>query len=269
MIGCGLALAVIAWVAVVAMLYFSQEKLIFPASRLEPGHRFSFGSERFEEIRVNVPGAMLHALHFMQPAPRGLVFFLHGNGGDVSSWATDLDFYARTRYDLFLFDYRGYGLSTGSIDSETQLHADVRAMWDTIAPGYTARKLPIVIYGRSLGSALAVPLARDVDPALLVLATPFTSLVSMAARLYPFAPSWLVRYPLRTDDVIGAIKSPIVLVHGTRDELVPISDSEALLVRIKSHGELIRIDGASHNDLQGFPAYLDALAARLGRVAAP
>ena len=82
----------------------------------------------------------------------------------------------RAGFDLFMFDYRGFGWSTGRIGSEQQLNADVRAAWDFIAPWYRERSLPIVIYGRSLGSGLAVPLAREVDPEMLILATPFTSL---------------------------------------------------------------------------------------------
>jgi pimeloyl-ACP methyl ester carboxylesterase len=286
----GLAVAVIAYVAVVALLYFNQEKLIFAGSRLPSNYRFSFPAQRFEEIRVHVPvagqgqaaqggqagqagrgdenRATLHALHFMQPAPRGLVFFLHGNGGDLSTWTTGVDFYERNRYDLFIFDYRGYGLSTGHIESEAQLHADVRAMWNTIAPGYRERKLPIVIYGRSLGAALATPLARDENPAMLVLVTPFTSLVSMATRIYPFVPKGLIRYPLRTDAAIADVKSPVVLVHGTRDTLVPFDDSVALLKLAPPGTELIKIDGAGHNDIHDYREYLDALSARLERVAA-
>ena len=75
---------------------------------------------------------MMHALHITQLAPRGLLFFIHGNGGDLSTWATGIDFYRKVNYDLFIFDYRGYGKSTGRIESEAQLHADVRAAWDKI-----------------------------------------------------------------------------------------------------------------------------------------
>src|SRR4029078_7214483 len=129
-------------------------------------HVFRF-DQAFEEIAIDVPGARLHALRFVQPKPDGLVFFLHGNAGDVSTWATDLGFYRTVNYDLFLFDYRGYGKSTGAIASEAELHADVRAVWDRVAPVY-ARK-PIVVYGRSLGTGLAVALARETHPALVVL----------------------------------------------------------------------------------------------------
>lgn len=254
-----LALAV-GYAGVLLLLYLSQERLIFRGTRLPADYRFEF-EQRFEEICVAVPGASLHALHFIQPQPRGLVFFVHGNAGNLATWTAGVDFYRRINYDLFIFDFRGYGKSTGRIRSEEQLFADVRAAWDVIAPSY--REQPIVIYGRSLGSALAARLARDVHPHLLALVTPFTSLAAIGKREYPFAPQWLLKYPLRTDAVIADIRSPILLVHGTRDELIPMEQSERLRTLSRSPTELLLVDGASHNDIQEFPAYRDGLAARL------
>ncbi|MBK9609020.1 MAG: alpha/beta fold hydrolase [Betaproteobacteria bacterium] len=259
-------LALLGYAGIVGGLYALQEKLIFPASTLPADYKFAFDLP-FEELRIPVPGAELSTLHFRQPEPRGLVFFLHGNGGDLSSWTTNVDFYRRVNYDLFIIDYRGYGKSTGRIESEAQLHADVRAAWDAVAPAYRARKLPIVIYGRSLGTGLAAYLARDVNPALLMLVTPFTSLAAAATRAYPFVPEWVLKYPLRTDAVIGAVKSPVLLVHGTRDTLIPLADSERLHALARSPAELLVIEGAGHNDIHQFPVYLEGLAARLNAVA--
>jgi pimeloyl-ACP methyl ester carboxylesterase len=256
-------LAALGYAGMLGLLYLAQERMIFPGSTLPSDYKFKF-DQPFDEIRIPVEGAVLDALHFRQPDPRGLVFFLHGNAGDLSSWTTGLDFYRRINYDLFIFDYRGYGKSTGRIESEAQLHADVRTAWDRIAPLY--RDKPIVIYGRSLGTGLGAFLARDVHPALLVLVTPYLSLAATAQRAYPLAPGWLLKYPLRTDSIVGDLTMPVVLVHGTHDELLPLADSEALRKLIKSPVELLVIEGARHNDIHQFPAYLDGLAARLNRV---
>ncbi len=260
------SIAALGYALLVAALYLTQERMIFPASTLPADHRFVF-DQPFAELRIPVAGAVLDALHFTQPAPRGLVFFLHGNGGDLSTWTTGLDFYRRVNYDLFIFDYRGYGKSTGKIENEPQLHADVRAAWNAIAPRYRARNLPIVIYGRSLGSGLAAYLARDVDPALLIMVTPYASLAAAALRAYPFVPEWALKYPLRTDTIIGTVKSPILLVHGTHDELLPLADSEQLRRLARAPTELLVIEGAAHNDIHQFPSYLDGLAARLNQAA--
>ncbi|MEO7762239.1 MAG: alpha/beta fold hydrolase [Casimicrobiaceae bacterium] len=255
--------AAIAYAGIIGLLYFAQERMIFPASTLPPDYVFTF-DQPFEELSISVPGATLDALHFRQPNPRGLVFFLHGNAGDLTTWTTGIDFYRRINYDLFIFDYRGYGKSTGRIESEAQLHADVRAAWDRIAPEYNGK--PIAVYGRSLGTGLAAYLAREVNPALLIMVTPYVSLAAAAKRTYPLAPEWLLKYPLRTDAIIGEIKTPIVLVHGTRDALLPLADSEALRKLARSPVELLIIDDATHGDIHLFPTYLDGLALRLKRL---
>lgn len=252
------------YAGLLALLYLNQERLIFRGTRLPADYRFDF-AQRFEEIRVPVPGGWLDALHFTQPHPRGLVFFIHGNAGNLATWTTDVDFYRSIDYDLFIFDFRGYGKSAGRIESEEQLFADVRAAWDAIAPRY--RDTPVVIFGRSLGTPLAVRLARDVHPQLLVLVTPFTSLAAISRRAYPFAPVWLLKYPLRTDAVIGAVDSPILLVHGTDDAIIPLANSERLRALARSPAEMLVITGAGHNDIQEFASYREGLAARLSAAA--
>lgn len=256
-----LGVAVLGYLIFLAVLYFSQERLIFPGTRLPADFKFEFGPQQFTEMRIDVPGATLDALHFTQANPRGLVFFIHGNAGNLETWTTGIDFYRRVNYDLFIFDYRGYGKSTGRIESEGQLNADVRAAWDASAPRYTGK--PIVIYGRSLGTGLATTLAAAVEPRLLVLVSPYSSLAAAARSQYPIAPEWLLRYPLRTDRVIGSVKSPILLVHGTEDRLIPAANSERLRSLTQPPADLLLIQGAGHNNIHEFPAYLDGLAIRL------
>ena len=207
---------------------------------------------------------MLDALYFPLQESRGLVFFLHGNAGNLETWTTGLDFYRRVGYDLFMLDYRGYGKSTGSVRSEAELNADVRAAWDAIAPRYRGK--PIVIYGRSIGTGLAASLARDVHPALLVLVSPYASLAAAAKRVYPLAPEWLLKYPLRTDAIIGDVTSPVMLLHGRNDTLIPFADSARLASLVRAPVELVVVDGAGHNDIHRFPASLDAIAAHLDRL---
>jgi len=258
-----LGLATAAYTALLAALYVGQERLIFRAAPLPADHRFVF-DQPFEEIRIPVPGATLDALLFPQPGSRGLVFFLHGNAGNLQTWTRGVDFYRRIGWDFFIVDYRGYGRSSGQVESEEQLVADVRAAYDAIAPRYRGR--PIVLVGRSLGTGLAAGLARSVDPALLVLISPYASLVEAGQRAYPFAPAFIARYPLATDRILGNVGSPILILHGSRDTLIPPSDSERLAALARAPVERVVVEGAGHSDLQAFPAYLDALADRLGRI---
>jgi uncharacterized protein len=243
----GLAL----YALLLAVLYFKQEKLLFMPEKLAAETRFQF-SMPHQEVWIDVPGARLHALHLIQAGARGLVFYLHGNGGNVQGWTSGADFYRSIGYDLFMLDYRGYGKSTGSIESEAQLHADARAAWERIAPAYTGR--PIIVLGRSLGSGLAAKLAIEVKPALTLLVTPYRSVRALATGVYPFVPGMLVRYPLDTEARIDQIKSPLILMHGDQDELIPVAHAHALKARAPQ-AELVVIPGARHNDIHEFAQY--------------
>ena len=248
----------IAYTALVGVVYWQQERLIFHPVALAPNHRFAVPDA--EEVSVPVDGATLSALRFRLPNPKGVVFFLHGNSGNLDSWLTSVDFYRRNNFDLFVLDYRAFGKSDGQIDSEAQLHADVRTAWQTIASDYIGKK--IVVYGRSLGSGPAAKLAAAIQPDLTILVTPYLSLDAMAAERYPWLPSFINRYPMRSDQWLPTIKSPVLLVHGDRDHVIPMS--QALALRATRVGtDLLTIPGAGHNDIHKFTQYLDGLSARL------
>lgn len=251
---------VTAYVLFAAAVYFKQDGMIFQGSTLPADHQFQFDVP-FEERTVSVDGASLSGIRFTQEDPLGLIFFLHGNGGNLESWTSGADYYQRVNYDMFMIDYRGYGKSTGKNLSEAQLHEDVRKAWDSIAPQYADK--PIIIYGRSLGAALAARLAANVDAEKVILVSPFTSLEAMAKAQFPLLPLALVRYPLRTSEIIGNIKAPIILVHGDRDALIPIEESKALLKLANGTSKLLVIAGAGHNDIHQFKSYIDGLTAEL------
>jgi uncharacterized protein len=254
-------LPLLAWAALLTLMFFRQESLLFHPVPLPADHRFTLPG--VHEVRIPVDGAELHALHFRQPHARGLVFFLHGNAGNAATWLTTTSFYERTGFDLLLLDYRGYGKSSGRIDGEARLHADVRAAWDFIAPQYEGRAK--VLYGRSLGTGLAARLATEVPADLLVLVSPFASIADLAAELYPWAPLRLLRYPMRTDEWLPRAKAPVLIVHGEQDEIIPIAHAERLQA-LRPDAELLRLPRAGHNDLHLAPEYAPALAARLARV---
>jgi len=238
-----------------AALWWGQERLLFHPEVLRPDHSFVLDADVHERF-VDVPGARLHALHLQRPGARGVVFYLHGNGGSLASWFVNLDLYRATNYDLVMLDYRGYGKSGGAITSEAQLHADVRAAWDTIAPLYAGKKR--VLVGRSLGTGLAVQLAAQVQPDLTILVSPYASMRALAAEHYPWVPTAVLRYPLDSGQAIAALRARVLLVHGERDTLIAPAHS-ATLQRLQPRAQLHRVAGAGHNDLQDFDDYRAAL----------
>ena len=247
--------------ALMALLWWGQERLLFHPEPLPADHRFDFGAD-VHEAWVDVPGARLHALHLQLPQPRGVVFYLHGNAGNLQSWFANADFYRRADIDLFMLDYRGYGKSSGAIGSQTQLLDDVRAAWAQVAPRYAGRKR--VVFGRSIGTGLAATLAAEVQPELTVLVSPYLSMKALVAGHYPWLPSAVLRYPLRTDLALPQVRGQVLLVHGERDTLIPLQHSLDLQALLPS-AQLLRLPEAGHNDLHLQPAYLDALAAALQR----
>ena len=216
-----------AYAAALGAVFWRQEAILFEPTVLPPSHAFAIADTR--EVRIEVDGAVLSALHLRLPNPKGVVFFLHGSGGNLAAWFTDPAFYRSVNYDLFMIDYRGYGKSTGHIESEAQLRADVRRAWEWVAPRYAGQSN--VIYGRSLGSALAAGLAAEVQPTLTVLVSPYCSMGELARLHYPLIPTWLLRYPLSTCGDAARLHTPLLLLHGEQDTLIPITQSEEIQAR--------------------------------------
>ncbi len=251
----------VALVGLLVLVYLRQEALIFFPTRLPAGYDFALLG--VEEVRVPVEGATLSALQLRLPQPKGVVFFLHGNAGSVADWFVDTKFYRATNVDVLMIDYRGYGKSGGRIQNEAQLHRDVAAAWQHIAARYQGHRR--IIYGRSLGTALAARLAAQVQPDLTVLVSPFWSLAEIARLHYPMLPTSLLRYPLRAFEDVGRIEGRVLMIHGDRDALIPF-DHSVRLRAVARNAELVRIVGAAHNDLQEFDAYTRAIADAIDRL---
>jgi fermentation-respiration switch protein FrsA (DUF1100 family) len=149
---------------------------------------------------------------------------------------------------VFLFDYRGYGGNPG-LPSEEGLARDARAALGHLGrqPDVDAKR--IVFFGESLGAAVAVRLALEYPPAALVLRSPFSSLTEMGLRHYPFLPvRWLLRDRYPSINRIGGITSPLLVIAGDADRVVPIDDSRALYDAAPHPKRLVVIPDADHND---------------------
>lgn len=251
-----LSAGVLLWLVAIAYIWFKQESLLFFPEPLAANAKFDLAYT--SEVYIEVPGAKLHALYLRQPPEqsKGIVLFLHGNAGNLETWFTNAEFWLTTGYDVLMPDYRGFGKSTGQITSEEQLHDDVMLMWQWVAPNYQGKKK--VFYGRSLGTGLAVKLATQVEPDLLVLVSPYTSMTQMARDLYPWVPPALLRYPLPTEQWLPQVRSKILLLHGTADTLIPLEHSHTLL-ELNPRAQLVEIAGAGHGDIHNFPLYTDTL----------
>lgn len=248
--------AFILWCLAIVAIWSQQEKLLFHPEPLAANFKFDLAYT--SEVFIDVPGAKLHALYLHQPAEKskGIVLFLHGNAGNLETWFTHADFWLTTGYDVLMPDYRGFGKSSGKIESEAQLNDDVLRAWNFVAANYQGKKH--VIYGRSLGTGLAAKLATQVPADLVVLVSPYESMTEMAQEYYPWVPSFVLRYPLKTNEVLPLLQSPILLIHGTSDGLISIDHSKRLLT-LNPKASLVEIKGAGHGDIHNFDAYTNTL----------
>lgn len=244
----------------VIFIWQKQETLLFHPDPLVVDYQFNLPYTH--EVYIDVPDAKIHALHLKLPTEqnRGIVLFLHGNAENLKEWFTNPDFWISSGYDVLMIDYRGYGKSTGNIESEEQLHSDALAAWNYIKDQYPGKKK--VIYGRSLGTALAAKLATQVTSDLVVLVSPYTSMKDMANQYYPWVPTMVLRYPLENNHYIQQLNTPILLLHGSNDQLINSNHSQKL-ASLNSRARFVEIPDAGHGDIHNFPLYtktlLDAL----------
>jgi len=243
------------------LLFFFQEKLIFFPQKLDKDYQFNF-HQKFEEINITAEdGKVLHGLLFKAHNSKGLIFYLHGNAGDLSSWGDVAKTYTSLNYDVFLIDYRGYGKSEGSIHNQNQFFSDVQMAYNQMLNIYEEDK--IVVLGYSIGTGPATKIAATNHPKLLVLQAPFYSLTDMVKRLFPVIPPFILKYKFENYKYIQECKMPVVVFHGNKDEVIYYQSSVKLKEVMKSTDRLITLDGQSHNGMTDNLEYLERIEAVL------
>lgn len=250
-----------------AIAYLKQEKLLFYPESLPQNFTFQFPG-RFEEHFLNSDdGAQINALLFRCEQAKGVVLYFHGNAGSLRTWGSIAPDFTEKGYDLLLPDYRSYGKSRGKL-SERALHDDALLAYDWLRDRYPDNE--IIVYGRSLGSGIAVRLAAERSPKMLILESPFYSMADLAARSMPFLPtSLLLQYPLCSDKYIVNVRCPVVLFHGSDDEVVPYDSSVRLADLLGDESVLTTIVGGRHNDLASFDEYQKKLTELLTKGSRP
>lgn len=248
-----LAYIIFGYLALLIIIYLVQEKFIFKPEKLHAGFQFKYDVP-FKELFFDVkPGVRINGLHFFREAPKGLILYFHGNTRSIKGWARYAKDFYRYDYDVVMVDYRGFGKSTGK-RSEEDLLSDMQFVYETLMQQYKQEHL--IVYGRSIGSGFAAKLASDNNPRYLILDAPYYSFTEIMERYLPILPvRWVIRYRLRTDKWIMHVKCHTYILHGTKDRLIPISNSEKLQALNPRKITLIRIEGGSHNNLPSFPEY--------------
>ena len=248
--------AAVAYVGVMVLVYFVQERLMFYPSKLPRDFQFKF-QQPFEEKWTDFGNDRIHSLLFKAEDSRGVILYFHGNAGSLENWGEVAERLCRElHWDVWIFDYPGYGKSTGRIKSQQQLLDLAQTLFNEVKKEYPGKE--IVIFGRSIGSGPALHLARENRISKLILETPYLSLADIAKESYPYLPIQILKYQMPSKEWIVDVKAPILILHGTNDEVIPIHHAVDLAKLVKN-SQFVQFDGGYHNDLSDFKQYQVAL----------
>jgi fermentation-respiration switch protein FrsA (DUF1100 family) len=240
-------LAVLGYGGLLALIYLFQRSLMyFPDTARTPPAQAGL-SQAQEVTLTSSDGERLIAWHVAPHGTKPVVLYFHGNGGALNLRARRFAWLTADGIGLVALSYRGYGGSTGK-PSEEGLICDAAAAYDFAAARYPAKR--IVLWGESLGSAVAIALAAQREVGALVLDAPFTSAADLGAAFFPFAPvRWLMKDTFRSDQRIARVSAPILVLHGERDRIVPISFGERLFKLAHAPKRMVRFPNGGHVDL--------------------
>jgi uncharacterized protein len=261
--------ALVAYMALVGGLFLFQRQLLYHPDKTRPQLA---GLEQIgvrEVVLATGDGLSLLSWYLAPRADhqhqtgRPVIVYFHGNGGHIGYRVERLLRFAREGYGVLMLEYRGYGGNPGT-PSETGLYADARAALGLLEREGVAPN-PLVLYGESLGSGVAVGLASEHNVAGLILEAPFTSVAEVAQHHFPYVPaSRMVIDRFDSLSRIGKVKAPILVLHGERDRVVPVRYGRALFDAAPEPKEGWFAPEAGHEDLARFGA-LDAVVAFIDR----
>jgi hypothetical protein len=198
-------------------------------------------------VLTSSDGERLIAWHVAPRGDRPVVLYFQGNAGGSNLRVDRFNRLTAEGNGLLALSYRGYGGSTGK-PSEEGLIRDAQAAYDFARARYPAKR--IVLFGESLGTAVAVALAAGREIGALILDAPFTSAADVGASAYPFAPvRWLMKDTWRSDERIGRVSAPLLVLHGERDTIIPISFGERLFALAREPKRMVRFGNGGHVNL--------------------
>jgi fermentation-respiration switch protein FrsA (DUF1100 family) len=234
---------------ILVFLYLIQDRLLyFPLAHLSATPADINLS--YEPVTLTTSdGVMLSGWFIPAENARGVVLYFHGNAGNISHRLDSIELFHRLGLTVFIIDYRGYGQSQGR-PTEQGTYLDAEAAWHYLVEEQQISPEQIVLFGRSLGGAVAVWLAQQHTPGMLILESTFTSVPDVAAKHYPFLPvRWLSHFQYNSLQRLPTIKCPILVIHSPDDEIVPYDHGQQLFAAAPEPKYFLKLTGG-HN--QGF-----------------
>lgn len=257
-----IALAIV-YVAMLLLVFLFQPRLLFLPNL--PGRALTATPAdiglRYETVELSTEdGETLHGWWLPRKNSRATLLFFHGNAGNISHRLDSLEIFHDLGLDVLIVDYRGYGRSSGK-PSEAGMYRDARAAWRWLTDERRIAPEDIIVFGRSMGGAIASELAAQVEPVALIVESTFSSVPDVAAELYWWLPvRLLARLQFNAADHIARTTLPVLVIHSRDDEIIPFHHAGRLQEAAGQRATLLEISG-SHNTgfLDSRRRYIDSL----------
>ena len=253
------------YLLLVILVFVTQERLLFIPFGEVVATPATVGLD-FEEVEITTSdGERLHGWFVPHPEPRGVLLFFHGNAGNISHRLESIALFHRLRLEVFIFDYRGYGRSSGR-PGEDGSYRDAEAAWGYLVDERGIEPERIVLFGRSMGAAIAARQAAAAPPGGVILESAVTSVADIGAELYPFLPvRLLARLRYETASHLAHTDRPVLIIHSRDDEIIPFHHGQRLLAAAGGPARLLEIRG-DHNTgfLRSGRLYTDGIDRFLG-----
>ena len=229
-----------------------------PASETPPSPPKAWGGARKGERVLATPQSHRRAVPPVPALNKGglgrVVLYLHGNGSNMGANVEHANRFHRLGLSVFAIDYRGYGKSQGDFPSESQVYEDAQLAWDYLVKQQGVNPNQIYIYGHSLGGAIAIDLAvRHPEAAGLIVEGSFTSTRAMVdfqkGLFWLFPIDWLLRQRFDSLSKVDRLQMPVLFIHGTADNVVPVEMSKKLFDAAPEPKQLYIVPGGGHNNV--------------------
>jgi uncharacterized protein len=225
--------------------YLEKNSIFYPARTIDiMPDRFGMN---YEDLTITTEdGVKLNGWLIKRPAARSTLVFFHGNAGNIGDRLTKLKLFHDLGIQVLIIDYRGYGRSEG-VPSEKGIYADGRAAFDFLQSRADLKDLPVVLYGGSLGGAVAIDVATQRKAAGLIVDSSFPSAAAMSRVIYPMIPTFFLAVKLDSANKAKTLTMPKLFMHSADDRTVPLRMGQELFKAAAEPKEFVQLTGG-HND---------------------